>query len=271
MAYIWQRWMPAAFRAAGLTVVEVDGWENRGRPASTGSYNPDQGVTNHHTGSTSSVLNPHPTLQLLIKGRPDLPGPLAPWSVAYDATVYVLAAGRCNHAGKIGKPFPGTFIGQDGNAIFMGDEIDTNGTQQMPPEQRHAVDVTNAVYLEHFGLPVIRLHRHEDISGTGKWDLGGVSTASLRATAHITEKDWFDMADRDDLREVVDNAIKAATPAIAEAAARQVMARQVTHVTPDGKTSNVSVGTILRWVNQRGQRIEKKVDALDDAGKAPGA
>lgn len=180
MGYVWQRWLAAEFRAAGLTVIEVDGWENRGRPASTGHYDPREGVTNHHTGATSSAANPGPTLQTLITGRPDLPGPLAPWSVRYDGAVVVIAAGRCNHAGRVGKPVPFAVMGADGNAIFMGDEIDTNGTQQMPAAQRHAVAVTNRVYLEHFDKPVERVHRHADISGTGKWDLGSLTTQQLR-------------------------------------------------------------------------------------------
>lgn len=183
MAYVWQRWMATEFRAAGLKVIEVEGWENRGRPASTGHYDPDEGVTNHHTGSTSSPSNPGPTLRTLIAGRPDLPGPLAPWSVRYDGTVVVIAAGRCNHAGAVGKRVPFAALGADGNAIFMGDEVDTNGTQTLPAAQRHAIAVTNAVYLEHMNRGPDRVHRHADISGTGKWDIGNISTAALRSEA----------------------------------------------------------------------------------------
>lgn len=183
MSYIWQRWMADEFRAAGLDVREVEGWRDRGRPASTGHYDPSEGVTNHHTGFGTSATNPNPALQTLIVGRPDLPGPLAPWSVDFNGVVWIIAAGRCNHAGRVGKSVPFAFIGADGNAIFMGDEIDTNGLQKLSPAQRHAVAVTNAVYLKHFDRPVVRVHRHEDISGTGKWDLGSLTTAQLRDDA----------------------------------------------------------------------------------------
>lgn len=192
MAYHWQRWMADEFRAAGLNVVEIEGWKNRGRPASTGDYDPDEGNTNHHTGTTSSNAVPAPSLQTLIVGRSDLPGPLAPWAVGFDGTVYVIAAGRCNHAGRVGKTVPFAALGADGNALFMGDEIMTNGTQDMPPAQRHAVAVTNAVYLKHFGLPVSRIHRHQDISGTGKWDLGSLSTQQLRDDAKAALSDLED-------------------------------------------------------------------------------
>jgi hypothetical protein len=199
MAYVWQRWLAREFRAAGLEVIEVDGWENRGRPASTGHYDPRHGVTNHHTGVMSSDSQPGPTLGTLVAGRSDLPGPLAPWSVRHDGVVVVIAAGRCNHAGTIGKPIPFAVLGADGNALFMGDEIDTNGTQQLPPAQRHAVAVTNAVYLKHFDLPIDRVHRHADISGTGKWDLGSLTTQQLRDdAATVTQED--DMPSMQDLK-----------------------------------------------------------------------
>jgi hypothetical protein len=193
MAYIWQRWMADEFRAAGLKVIEVDGWESRGRPASTGSYDPRHGVTNHHTGVRSSASSPGPTLKTLVAGRSDLPGPLAPWSVRYDGVVVVIAAGRCNHAGRVGKAgVPGVAIGADGNAVFMGDEVDTNGTQDMPPEQIHAIAVTNAVYLKHFDRDIDRVHRHADISGTGKWDLGSRTTPQLRADARAAGNELED-------------------------------------------------------------------------------
>lgn len=210
MAYVWQRWIADEFRAAGLTVIEVEGWENRGRPASTGAYEPDEGVTNHHTGTTSSAGAPGPTLKTLIEGRPDLPGPLAPWSVRFDGVVVVIAAGRCNHAGRIGKGgVPGAAIGADGNALFMGDEVDTNGTQTMPAAQRHSIAVTNAVYLKHKDRGVDRVHRHADISGTGKWDLGSLTTAQLRsdAGAALTElEDGMPLSDAD--KEFIRDAVR---------------------------------------------------------------
>lgn len=206
MAYLWQRWMPEEFEAAGLTVILVDGWENRGRPASTGNYDPRHGVTNHHDGALSSPTNPIPALKTLIAGRPDLPGPLIPWAVDHRGRVWIIAAGRCNHAGRVGKSVPFAAIGADGNALFMGDEVSTNGTQDLPPAQREAIAVTNAVYLKHFDLPAARVHRHADISGTGKWDLGSLTTTQLRrdataARSHL-EDDMFTPEDSQRLARV---------------------------------------------------------------------
>lgn len=184
MAYIWQRWMADEYRKAGLKVVEVSGWKNRGRPASTGNFDPRGAKTNHHTGTKTSATNKAPTLRTVIEGRSDLPGPLAQKVIGYDGTVYVVAAGRCNHAGKVGKRgVTGMPYGADGNALALGDEVDTNGTQVLNKEQRAALAKVNAVDLMHFDRGTSYAHRHQDISGTGKWDIGSLTTAQVRSDA----------------------------------------------------------------------------------------
>lgn len=184
MAYVWQRWMADEYRKAGLKVVEIDGWKNRGRPASTGNFDPRGAKTNHHTGTKTSASRTMPTLQTLIKGRSDLPGPLAQKGIGADGTVYVIAAGRSNHAGRVGKRgVIGMPYGADGNALALGDEVDTNGTQAMPKVQRDALAKVNAVDLQHFDRGTEYLHRHEDISGSGKWDIGSLTTAQVRSDA----------------------------------------------------------------------------------------
>ena len=184
MAYVWQRWMAEEYRRAGLKVVEIDGWKNRGRPASTGNFDPRGPKTNHHTGTKTSATKKAPTLQTVIQGRDDLPGPLAQKVIGFDGTVYVVAAGRCNHAGKVGKRgVTGMPYGADGNALALGDEVDTNGTQVLNKEQRAALAKVNAVDLMHFDRGTDYAHRHQDISGSGKWDIGSLTTPQVRADA----------------------------------------------------------------------------------------
>lgn len=181
MAYIWQRWIADELRAAGLKVVEVQGWKNRGRPASTGHFDPRGANTAHHTGSTTSASNPAAGLSVLINGRSDLPGPLCHVAVGYDGTVYVIAAGRANHAGRVGKSSQkGMPYGSDGNALALGNEVMTNGTQKMPAAQQEAIALTHAVFCLHWAKDEFWTHRHADISGTGKWDIGQWSTSYLR-------------------------------------------------------------------------------------------
>lgn len=182
MGYVWQRWLAKELRAAGLKVVEVEGWKNRGRPASTGYFDPNGCSTVHHTGTTSSASNPSPSLSTLIQGRSDLPGPLCQIATGYDGTIYVIAAGRCNHAGSVGKSgVPGMPLGADGNTLSIGNEVMTNGTQKMPQAQVEAIAVAHAVITKHFKKTAERVHRHADISGTGKWDIGSLTTSEIRA------------------------------------------------------------------------------------------
>lgn len=229
MAYVWQRWLADELRAAGLEVIEVEGWENRGRPASTGSFDPDGQHSLHHTGATSSASNPAPGISTLIQGRSDLPGPLCQYAVDYLGRVWIIAAGRANHAGPIGKSgVPGMPLGADGNALAIGDEVITNGTQALPKAQRESMTTAAAVVLAHFDRGPEYAHRHADISGSGKWDLGQLTTTQHRADvrAALTRLE-FDMplnkADIATIRSAVREEIAAA---VAPLATRELLNRR---------------------------------------------
>src|SRR5215213_8437348 len=86
-------WLPSVLREAGLKVALVPGWEDRGRSDVGEIF----GVICHHTGGRRD--GNMPSLKLLVEGRPDLHGPLAQLGLGRDGTFYVIAAGRCNHAG----------------------------------------------------------------------------------------------------------------------------------------------------------------------------
>lgn len=190
MAYVWQRWIADDLRKAGLKVIEVEGWKNRGRPASTGNFDPKGANTTHHTGATTSASSPNAGLQMLISGRPDLPGPLCHVATAYDGTVYVIAAGRANHAGRIGKAgVVGMPVRGDGNAHALGNEVMTNGTQKMPKAQEDATAMVAAVFANRHARNTNWAHRHEDISATGKWDIGQWTTAELRRRVGIAQNE----------------------------------------------------------------------------------
>lgn len=114
-------WLPAVLRGEGLKVAEVDGWESRGR-AEMGSV---VGLMCHHTvGPKAGNM---PSLRTLIHGRSDLPGPLAQLGLGRDGTYYVIAAGRCNHAGA------GSWLGvSSGNSSFIGVEAENTGAADDP-------------------------------------------------------------------------------------------------------------------------------------------
>ncbi len=109
-------WLPQVLSDAGLRVAEQPGWKDRGR----GDVGEIVGGMCHHT--TGRKDGNMPSLGTLINGRSDLSGPLAQLGLGRDGTYYVIAAGRCNHAG------PGNWQGHSaGNTNFIGIEAENTG------------------------------------------------------------------------------------------------------------------------------------------------
>src|SRR3546814_16602506 len=102
-------WLADVLRAAGCTVVEEDGWKDRGR----GQMGNVLGVMQHHTGPGSEKG----LLELIRDGRPDLAGPLSQLFLTKSGVFHVIAAGRTNHAGngswQIGRASCRERVGQD--------------------------------------------------------------------------------------------------------------------------------------------------------------
>ena len=147
-------WLPPLLEAVGLKVALVPGWESRGR-AEMGRV---QGVICHHTAGPRH--GNMPSLQTLVAGRGDLPGPLAQLGLGRDGTYYVIAAGRCNHAGA------GVWQGiRDGNASFIGIEAEnTGGADDLPwpAAQMLAYQRGAAAILRHIGKPALFCAGHKE-------------------------------------------------------------------------------------------------------------
>jgi len=114
-------WLPTVLLNAGVKVAEQPGWRSRGR----GDVGSIQGVICHHTaGSRRGNM---PSLGVVTNGRPDLPGPLSQLCLGRDGTFFVVAAGRCNHAGR------GNWQGVTaGNSRFIGIEAENTGQTEGP-------------------------------------------------------------------------------------------------------------------------------------------
>lgn len=110
-----QLWIADALRNAGLHVIEQPGWKDRG--AST--FDP-RGVVCHHTASNAKGGD-IPSLNVVIKGRPDLPGPLCHVLIGRSGACHTIAAGRANHAGT------GGWKGLTGNVSVLGIEAENDG------------------------------------------------------------------------------------------------------------------------------------------------
>lgn len=159
---------PTRLRAAGLKVVAVPGWRTRGRPASTGSFNP-VGVLCHHT-ATSKASSVAAVIRLLIAGRSDLPGPLCHFGLGRDGTVYLIAAGRANHAG-VAKA-SGSVAAGDGNTLYIGIEAFNDGVgEPWSAEQMDAYALLAATLSKEItGSSVNTVRGHKETSVTGKID-----------------------------------------------------------------------------------------------------
>jgi hypothetical protein len=175
VSYEWARWLDDALRAEGCKVLTYDGWQDRGRPASSGDFAP-YGVLLHHTGTPTSMSNPNPTLSMCIHGRPDLSGPLCHVLIGYDGRCHVIAAGRANHAGECngdGPTAPG-----DGNAQLIGFELDYSGSQDVSDPQADAAVRAAAAVLRHFHRDASYCRGHKETSNEGKWDPGRYGSSS---------------------------------------------------------------------------------------------
>jgi len=116
-------------RAAGLKVVEVDGWKTRGyrhRARPNGDVVDVRGIVCHHTATPWSATGNYPSLRIVRDGRSDVPGPLAQLGLGRDGTWYVIAAGFANHAGKVRDDGYGSShtLGIEAEAAGTGDPRD---------------------------------------------------------------------------------------------------------------------------------------------------
>lgn len=152
MAYT-MTWLADVLRAAGCAVVEQPNWKSRG-VAEMGQV---RGILCHHTAGP--LKGNAPSLSLVEHGRPDLTGPLSQLVLARDGTFYVLAAGKCNHAGA------GSWQGiTAGNSSFIGIEAENAGTgaDPWPAVQIGAYARGCAAILKHVGADVIMCAGHKE-------------------------------------------------------------------------------------------------------------
>ncbi|CAM5711656.1 peptidoglycan recognition protein family protein [Streptomyces badius] len=156
----------SALRAEGLKVVEYKSWRAHRRPASTGSFGPINGVMLHHTVTTGTSGS----VALCYNGHSALPGPLCHGVIDKDGTVYLVSAGRANHAGRgdddvlrqvqnesydRGKTLTPNEANTDGNTHFYGFECINlgNGKDPWPAVQRDAMVRASAAILRAYGGP----------------------------------------------------------------------------------------------------------------------
>ena len=152
MAGVYLTWLADELRAAGLTVIEYEGWKTRAR--SSGGYADTSRpwcVMWHHTASPAS-WDGRKDADYCAVGDED--APLSNVYIDRSGTVWVLAAGATNTNGK-GKLTPfskGTVPENSMNSYALGAEMGNNGVgEPWPQAQVDAMFVVSNVVNARMG------------------------------------------------------------------------------------------------------------------------
>ncbi len=160
-------------RAEGLTVREHKRWRTHNRNHK-GAWGPINGVMMHHTvssGRDSSVA-------LCYNGHSALPGPLCHGVIDKNGVVWLVSAGRANHAGAGDPDVLSAVISEkygdyppadneatvDGNARFYGFECINlgDGRDPWPAAQVDAMVRAGAAIARHYGWSAKSIIAHSE-------------------------------------------------------------------------------------------------------------
>lgn len=209
MGYFWATWLADALRKDQFVadrLIEVPGWQTRGRPPEQFSFLPT-GILDHHTAClVNQGHDPQSCLNGILAGKVTAPGPVSqllgtwtPPGVKWNGSnvsprILVVAAGRSNHAGVGTYPWGAP----DGNGSSIGIEWcgPPSEAQSIPwPDEvielRERVD---AAILRHNGWGVHQVTTHwEYATPRGrKIDPSGsyVGQRGLAWNAHWDPETW---------------------------------------------------------------------------------
>jgi hypothetical protein len=172
----------------------VAGWRTRNRDH-VGPWGPVHGLVVHHTGDDA---DDRVDLQVLVRGRPGLPGPLSQFGCDDRGRIWLIGHGRANHAGGgdprvlravVGEryvdrpPRPREHTGSpgavDGNAVFYGVEAFYSGERPPTREAYRALVLLAAAVCDHHGWTARSVIGHHEWSDH-KWDPGRLDMSSFR-------------------------------------------------------------------------------------------
>lgn len=157
-------------RSAGLTVVEVDGWQSRAR--GSGGYNPGlpSHVMIHHTASGAGS-DGWPDVNYCTFSDDD--APLCNLYLDRAGTVYVCAGGATNTNGS-GQDPCGITPDDSMNSAAIGLEAGNNGSgEHWPDAQLDSYLALVVALCGHYAIPNHRVHGHAEWAPQRKVDPAG--------------------------------------------------------------------------------------------------
>lgn len=114
----------------------------------------------HHTGSKRTAKNAkidYPSLAVVRDGRSDLEGPLSQVGIGKSGKIYVIAAGKANHAGA------GEWLGINvGNYKSVGIEAESPGDGTWSPEQLRVYPIVCAAIADLLSTPATHVAAHRE-------------------------------------------------------------------------------------------------------------
>jgi hypothetical protein len=174
---------------------ETDGWRTRNRNH-VSAWGPVHGLVLHHTGDDAADRT---DLEVVIRGRAGLPGPLSQFGCDDDGTIWLIGCGRANHAGggdptvlravieegyAVRPPSPREHTGSagavDGNARFYGVEAFYSGGKPPTRKARRSLVLLAAALCDHHGWTARSVIGHKEWSDQ-KWDPGRLDVPAFRA------------------------------------------------------------------------------------------
>ena len=139
-------------RRTGYPVVERPGWKKRGRGPMSGA----KAVICHYTAG--GARGNYPSMGVVQNGRPGLPGPLAHLGLGRDGTIYVIAAGRANHAGVVDMT-------SHSNSYAIGIEAENTGRgEKWSDRQMDAYAKLCRELCDYYKIPISQVRGHKEVA-----------------------------------------------------------------------------------------------------------
>jgi hypothetical protein len=156
-------------RAAGLTVIEVPGWQTRARGSGGYTAGLPSHVMWHHTASNTSATN---DVNYMAHGSAI--APIANLYIARNGDVHVIAAGASNTNGSGADTWGGGVADDSMNTAAIGVEMGNAGTgEPYPMAQQDAAVKLGKALGKRYSIPVNNQRAHFEWSPGRKIDPSG--------------------------------------------------------------------------------------------------